>query len=95
MDRSAAVAKRVDHVLLVGEAIAHPLLVPDDLAVFLDDEVTSPALQELYFSAWNVFLNRSGQTDRPGLVASSNAIFDGHMHDDCLLFREEYGASDR
>jgi hypothetical protein len=60
--------------------VAHPVLVPEQLAVPLDDEVAPPAGDQLDGGFGELVLDLGAQTGRPRFVVSDDAVFDADVH---------------
>lgn len=63
-----------------GRVTAHRLLGEDRRAIQADVEDAAGGLNQAYFSIGKGFLQLGGQTGRPGLVVSNDAILDGDAH---------------
>jgi hypothetical protein len=64
---------------LLGE-VAERLLVPQQLAVVLDEEVAAAARPRLDLGVREASPDRRGQTGRARLVVSNDAVVDRHAH---------------
>ena len=63
-----------------GRMTAGDLLGEDDGAVHIDFEDTTRGLHETHLSLGKGLFQLGGQTGRPGLIVSDDAILDGYAH---------------